>query len=101
MDTAKRGSNGRYSCVNLHNYSTIEFRIFRGTLLYSTLIATLQLVDEICNVAISMSDDGISQLTWSDFVGALDEAKIPELIQYLKFKRLYINEPLAETVEDE
>ena len=44
---AKDKHLGRYVAVNLENYNTIEFRIFRGTLNYKTFIATLQLIDEI------------------------------------------------------
>ena len=58
LDHAKKGYHGgRYTCVNLTNRDTIEFRMFRGTLKYNTLIATLQLVDRICDVAIYLSDD--------------------------------------------
>ena len=34
LDNAKVGAtgNGRYSCINLENTNTIEFRMFRGTL---------------------------------------------------------------------
>ncbi len=57
LDHAKKGGHGgRYSSVNLENYNTIEFRIFRGTLKYNTLIATLQLVNRVCDVAIRLSD---------------------------------------------
>ncbi|MGN0477377.1 MAG: zinc-binding protein, partial [Ruminococcus sp.] len=31
LDKAKNSSNGRYVAVNLSNYHTIEFRLFRGT----------------------------------------------------------------------
>jgi len=34
--------------VNITNADTIEFRIFRGTLKYNTLIATLQMVAVEC-----------------------------------------------------
>ncbi len=54
---------GRYAAVNLCNYSTIEFRLFRGTLKINTFIATLQLVNEICNVAVSMSDESLQKLS--------------------------------------
>ena len=77
--------------VNLCNYSTIEFRLFRGTLKINTFIATLQLVNEICNVAISMSDEGLQKLSWSEFVSNIKEL---ELIQYLKERKLYINEEI-------
>ena len=47
LDKAKKGNNGRYAAVNLMNYATIEFRLFRGTLKYNTLIAAIELVNEI------------------------------------------------------
>ena len=91
LDNAKKNYSGRYTCVNLTNYHTIEFRIFRGTLKYSTLVATLQLVNKICDIAISMSDGELTSLNWCDFVSSIDE---PELINYLKERRLYVNEPI-------
>lgn len=94
LDHAKKGyNNGRYACVNLSNYKTIEFRIFRGTLKYNTLIATLQLVDRICNVAIDLSDEELTSLAWTTFVSDIKE---PELVQYLKERRLYVNEPVED-----
>ena len=94
LDHAKKGyNNGRYACVNLSNYNTIEFRIFRGTLKYNTLIATLQLVDKICNVAIDLSDEELTSLAWTTFVSDIKE---PELVQYLKERRLYVNEPVED-----
>ena len=69
--------------------------MFRGTLKYNTLIATLQMVDFLCDVALSLSDDEIKALTWSKFVSMISERTMPELIQYLKERRLYVNEPVA------
>ncbi len=89
MDKAKKGNYGRYAAVNLCNYHTIEFRMFRGTLKLNTLIAALQLVNEICNAAVFMSDSEMQALSWSDFVSRLTET---ELIQYLKERNLYIND---------
>ena len=89
MKTAK--SCGRYQAINLQNEKTVEFRMFRGTLKHNTLIAALQLVNEICNAAFSMSDEEMQRLSWSEFVAGLDE---PELIQYLKERNLYINETI-------
>jgi len=96
IEHVKKGSCNRYTCVNLTNEDTIEFRIFRGTLKYNTLVATLQLVDKICDVALFMSDDELRAMSWSDFVSGIRE---PELIQYLKERRLYLNEPV--TAEEE
>lgn len=92
LDHAKKGFVGkRYTCVNLQNEATIEFRIFRGTLKYNTFIATLQLVDRVCEVAMLRSDEEMRQLTWSEFVAG---CAAPELVQYLKERRLYVNEPV-------
>ena len=96
LDTAKKGGGqGRYSCVNLENYDTIEFRIFRGTLKYNTLIATLQMVNRICDVAIFMSDDDVRSMSWISFVtSCIQTEPEPELVQYLKERQLYVNEPV-------
>ena len=101
LDDAKKRCGGRYSCVNITNYSTIEVRIFRGTLKYNTIIATLQLVDAICDVALFMSDEDIKNLGWSSFVMGLDSGKYTELIRYLKERRLYVNEPVENVDESE
>lgn len=96
LDHAKKNHYQRYKCVNLTNYSTIEFRMFRGTLKLNTLLATLQLVDKICEVALCLSDQEMQNLTWADFaVGC----RAPELVQYLKERRLYVNEPVSTTEE--
>ena len=97
LDHAKKGCHaGRYTCVNLTNDETIEFRIFRGTLKYNTLIATLQLLDKICDVAIFLSDEELKAMSWTTFVSG---CQAPELVQYLKERRLYVNEPV--NVEEE
>ena len=97
LDHAKKGYHGgRYTCVNLTNRDTIEFRMFRGTLKFNTLIATLQLVDRICNVAIYLSDDELKALSWTSFASG---CQAPELVRYLKERRLYVNEPVMAEVE--
>ena len=88
---AKDKRLGRYVAVNLENCNTIEFRLFRGTLRYKTFSATLQLVDEICRCATDMSDYEFENMSWSDFVSRISPKKA-ELIEYLKEKRLYVNE---------
>ena len=96
LDKAKKGGNGRYAAVNLMNYMTIEFRLFRGTLKLNTFMATLELVNAIINVALDYSEEGLHKLSWSEFVSSITE---PELIAYLKERRLYINE--IEDTEEE
>ena len=96
LDKAKKGNNGRYAAVNLCPYMTIEFRLFRGTLKLNTLYATLQFVNHIIDIAMGMSEDEIAEQSWSDFVASITE---PELIQYLKERRIYVNEEVK--VEEE
>lgn len=76
---------GRYVAVNLENYDTIEFRLFRGTLRHKTFLATLQLIDEICKRAIRLNDKVLEGMSWSDFVIGIPSEKA-ELIEYLKSK---------------
>ena len=96
LENAKKGNLGRYTSVNLTNEDTIEFRIFRGTLKLNTLIATLQLVNRICDVALFMSDEELKDMSWTTFVAGCTQ---PELVQYLKERRLYVNEPVVAEAE--
>lgn len=96
LDHAKKGYGNRYSSINLQNYATIEFRIFRGTLKLNTFLATLQLVNKICDVALYLSDEELQAMSWTTFVSGCQEK---ELIQYLKERRLYVNEPIASEEE--
>ena len=97
---AKGKCMGRYVAVNLLNYDTIEFRIFRGTLKHKTFIATLQLVAHICKLAALMFDEDFEKMSWLDFVITIDPDEMPELIEYLKSKRLYVND-LIDSNEEE
>ena len=96
LEHVKKGYGNRYTCVNLTNEDTVEFRMFRGTLKWNTLIATLQMVNRICDAAIYLPDEELRSLSWSSFVSGITE---PELIQYLKERDLYINEPTEGEVE--
>ena len=96
LDHAKRNEFERYKCVNLTNTETIEFRMFRGTLKWNTFLATLQMVNRICDVALYLSDQEVQDLTWTDFSAGCTE---PELVQYLKERRLYVNEPVSVSEE--
>lgn len=80
-EKAKQNYYGRYKCINIQNENTIEFRIFRGTLKINTLIATLQLVNEICNVAVSLSQEKLEEFTWDNLSERL--IAYPELRLYL------------------
>ena len=91
LDHAKTSCMGRYTCINLQNFHTIEFRMWRGTLKYNTLIATLQMVKRLCEVAVFSSEKELQDMSWWSFICHVTE---PELITYLKERQLYINEPV-------
>ena len=98
LDHAKKGFRGfRYTAVNLTNAATLEFRWTRGTLRLTSFLATLQLIDRICAVAICLNDDELKQMSWSTFVAGCGQ--YPELVQYLKERRIYINEPVQAEAE--
>ena len=97
MSHAKNSCAGRYTAVNLTNSDTVEIRMFRGTLKLNTLKATLQMVNHLVEVAVAMSDTAVQELSWFDF---LDDVTEPELIQYLKERRLYVNEPVNTSEEE-
>ena len=100
MDSAKKKGLGRYACVNLTNHYTIEFRMFRGTLKVNTILATLEMVNMICELAVKFSDDEISKLSWTDFVLSIPTKENKELVLYLKERRLYVNEPVENDDEE-
>ena len=55
------------------------------------------MVNHLVEVAISMSDTAVQELSWFDFLDNINE---PELIQYLKERRLYVNEPVSASEEE-
>lgn len=65
--------------------------MFRGTLKINTFMATLELVNAIIEIALNNTEDELHKLSWSEFVAGLKE---PELIAYLKERKLYINEDI-------
>ena len=71
--------------------------MFRGTWKLNTLKATLEMVNHLVEVAVSLSDSEVQDMSWFDF---LDNITEPELIQYLKERRLYVNEPVNASEEE-
>ena len=93
LDYAKKGyRGGRHACINLRNVDTVEFRIFRGTLKSNTILAALELVDRICDLAVSLSDRELKGLTWAAFVSTITTDNFPELVRYLNERGLYGSE---------
>lgn len=54
--------------MNITNADTVEIRLFRGTLKFNSFMATLELVDSICENAVCLNDDEMNKQSWADFV---------------------------------
>ena len=74
-------NRNRYQAVNLCNEGTIEFRLFNGTLKRDTIIATTQLVNNICLYAKSHSTKDCLSSNWEDITGYIH---YDELDTYLR-----------------
>lgn len=86
----KNSSDSRYYAVNLENWNTIEFRMYRGTLNLSTIMATLQFTKALCFYAKNTELEECMKISWNDLVTALlDTTKGPELLAYFKMRGLY------------
>ena len=76
----------RYKAINLTNRSTVEFRLFRGTLKLNTFKATLQFVQNLVDYVKSVPLAAVQDARWDDVARFAD---YPELESYLKEKNLY------------
>jgi hypothetical protein len=83
----------RYEAVNWKNENTVEVRIFRGTLKYSTFIASMELVHAVYEfTADAKSMNGTefdSEKFWERFISFVSKRskKFSNLISYLKLKK--------------
>ena len=81
LKTAALYNHTRYAAVNLGNRSTIEFRLFNGSLVPNTIKATLQLVSNICEYAMKHTVKDCLGSSWENITGY---KTYPELEMYLK-----------------
>lgn len=96
---SRLSKNTRYYALNTTNRNTIEFRIFRGTLRFETLMATFQLLAGICTFAAQATPGQLQTINWYEL---MDEAMehcpgaTDELQAYLLEKEL-MTERMEET----
>lgn len=60
-----KDGDDRYHVLNLSNWKTIEFRIFRGTLKFESFMSCIELVDNIVEIA---KNEAINGLSWDDII---------------------------------
>lgn len=56
-------TSNRYMALNLTNFNTIEFRLFRGTLNFDTFMASVELVNNIMTLCSNL-EIPIEEITW-------------------------------------
>ena len=64
-------STGHYCCLNNANSNTLEFRFMRGTTNIQTFMASMEVIDNICNMV--MNGDMKNGTTWEDIINYNDE----------------------------
>jgi hypothetical protein len=85
-DCKRENYYSRYKCINLQNPGTIEYRIFRGTLKRDTMIASIQYIDVLTRLSLTMTEEQIRALSWSDLKEVFNQKK--ELKNYLEKRGL-------------
>ena len=81
----KAGAGGRMA-VNLatKGCETVELRMFKGTVVYDTLMATLEFVDYLIRFIRDKGITHLSHLTWDRFVSSIPPLRYRYLVKYLK-----------------
>ena len=76
-----------------------EFALHAPLLIWFDIsLMTLRVeVNHLVEVAVSLSDTAVQEMSWFDFLDDINES---ELIQYLKERRLYVNEPVNANTEE-
>ena len=78
--------NDRYQVFNFTNRHTIEFRLAKGTLIYNTFMATIELVNNMIHFA-SKKDADLIGLTWEELV-SYNKTNNKELLKYCEKRHL-------------
>lgn len=84
----------RYMALNLTNYKTIEFRIFKGTLKYETFMADFEFVYYLTTLASDLSLP-IEELTWERVV---NNGRF--LQNYCNEHELHTDKPIVDYTQD-
>lgn len=87
MKVLETRDKGRYFAVNLTHRNTVEIRIFKGTLILSTLFASLELVDFLVRFVKDRTIQELQRSTWETLVNSIG-AEYVNLNAYLVNKHL-------------
>ena len=90
LTTAHHSDGDRYQAVNLCNRHTVEFRIFRGTLRYSSVMAAIEFSNAVIQFATPANGVGYNLKTPA-FIEFINTAPMRKHTAYL---RLYLAEKM-------
>lgn len=75
--------SGRYAAVNPQPGTTIEFRLYRGTLRYSTFMATLEMTQLMVLLAGSLNMAQVSSMDWQSLIEYAADRDMTYLFEHL------------------
>lgn len=87
LDSAKNFNYDHHSAVSFTPNKTIEFRFFRGTLVYKTFIAALQLVTIICKIIRNSTLKETEQIRLKHIIQNAKKLHYNELIDYINERK--------------
>jgi len=79
-----RSNLSRYNAMNISNPTTVEFRLCKGTLNFTTFMASLQFTYMIRLVALTLNNVAISNSTFSLFIETANRLGFREFLSYCK-----------------
>lgn len=86
-------NHSKHTVMNNRSKTTIEVRLFRGTLNVTTLLASIELLDYLVHLVKKRTPKSIYRMTWTKLVAGINPAKYPNLDDYLKRKKLKEGSP--------
>lgn len=90
--------NTRNRCVNLRKQTTVEVRLFHGTLNPQFILAAIELVDYIRSISVSTTFSNILNLSWPVLLNGLTDS-YPNLLACLKIAGMYKNDPVDTRID--
>ena len=78
----------KYVAVNTNHPTSVEIRLFRGTLRLQSIIASIQLVDVLTDLAMSRGTTWAINSTWENITDAVKKTHYKELRSYLTDRHL-------------
>lgn len=74
LDLYGKSKSDRRLAINLQNKDTVEIRIFKGTIKYSTFLNTLEFVSVMCHAAKDVSIYDVQTVSWKNIQDSFSES---------------------------